>query len=121
MTTSTITVTDAAAARIKHLLSEQGEGKLGLRVGVREAGCSGMAYTIDFAESAKAGDQVVDDKGVTVVIDAEAAVDVEAPRALDKAIDLAPAELKRLRVSRLVDVPGSLTFVVAWHAPLVLY
>ncbi len=74
MTTSTITVTDAAAARIKHLMSEQGEGKLGLRVGVREAGCSGMAYTIDFAESAKAGDQVIDDKGVTVVIDAEAAV-----------------------------------------------
>ena len=74
MTTSTITVTAAAAARIKHLMSEQGEGKLGLRVGVREAGCSGMAYTIDFTEAAKAGDQVIDDKGVTVVVDAEAAV-----------------------------------------------
>ncbi len=73
MTTSTITVTDAAAARIKHLLSEQGEGKFGLRVGVRDAGCSGMAYTIEFAEAANAGDQVIDDKGVTVVIDAEAA------------------------------------------------
>ena len=74
MTTSTITVTDAAAARIKHLLSEQGEGKLGLRVGVRDAGCSGMAYTIEFAEAANAGDQVIDDKGVTVVVDAEAAI-----------------------------------------------
>ena len=74
MTTSTITVTDASAVRIKHLMSEQGEGKFGLRVGVRNAGCSGMAYTIDFAEAANAGDQVIDDKGVTVVVDAEAAV-----------------------------------------------
>ena len=74
MTTSTITVTDAAATRIKHLMSEQGEDKLGLRVGVRDAGCSGMAYTLDFTEAANDGDQIIDDKGVTVVVDAEAAI-----------------------------------------------
>jgi hypothetical protein len=53
-------------------------------------------------------------------IDAEAAVDIETPRALDEAIDLAPAELKRLRVTRLVDVPGSLAFVVTRHVGLVI-
>ena len=72
MTTSTITVTDAAAARIKHLMSEQGEGKLGLRVGVRNAGCSGLAYTLEYVDEADPFDEMVEQKGVTVLIDPKA-------------------------------------------------
>ena len=68
-----ITVTDAAAARIMTLLREYDTRAIGIRVGVRDAGCSGMAYTVEFADRKNPGDAVVEDKGVTVVIDPEAA------------------------------------------------
>ncbi len=73
MTVETLTLTKAATARIKDILAEHGAGKIGVRIGVRNAGCSGMAYTMEFAESSNADDAVVEHDGVTVIIDAEAA------------------------------------------------
>ena len=67
-----ITVTDAAAARIKHLLSERGKGAVGIRVGVRNAGCSGMAYTVEFAGAPNPRDAVVEHNGVTLGVDSDA-------------------------------------------------
>ncbi len=68
-----ISVTEAAAVRIKHLLREYGkEDAIGVRVGVRDAGCSGMSYTVGFADESNTGDSVVKDKGVTIVIDSAA-------------------------------------------------
>ncbi len=69
-----ITVSDAAVARIVHLLAERGEGAIGIRVGVRNAGCSGMAYTVGFATEKNDTDTVIEENGVTILIDQQAAM-----------------------------------------------
>lgn len=66
-----ITLTPAAADRVRHFVVEQGGG-IGLRLGVRKTGCSGWAYTVDKAEAIGDGDQVFEQLGVKVVIDAKA-------------------------------------------------
>jgi iron-sulfur cluster assembly protein len=65
-----LTLTDAAAARIRELASK-GEGA-GLRVGVKNGGCAGMEYTMEWAKDQKPFDEVVEDKGAKVLIDAKA-------------------------------------------------
>ena len=65
-----VTLTDAAAARIRELMAEKGVGFL--RVGVKNAGCAGMEYTMSYAEAADPTDERVDDNGVSIVIDAKA-------------------------------------------------
>jgi iron-sulfur cluster assembly protein len=72
MAAQLISVTPAAARRIKYLIETQGPDAEGVRVGVRTAGCSGLAYTIDFAREIQAGDEVVDADGVKVVVDPKA-------------------------------------------------
>ena len=62
-----VTLTDSAARRIQQQLRERGKG-LGLRIGVRKAGCSGYAYTLDFADEAGANDQVFESGGAKVVV-----------------------------------------------------
>ena len=62
-----ITLTDAAAERIKNYIQRRGKG-LGLRLAVRKTGCSGLAYVVDFADAIEADDTVFEDKGVKVVI-----------------------------------------------------
>ncbi len=69
-----ISVTEAAAARVKHLLDTQGKGAVGVRIGVRNAGCSGMTYTMEFADTKSGDDEVVEDKGVTILVDPTAAL-----------------------------------------------
>jgi iron-sulfur cluster assembly protein len=65
-------VSDAAAARLREIM-EQAEGRYaGVRVGVTNGGCAGMSYTMDYAESAGALDEVVEDKGVKFFIDPKA-------------------------------------------------
>ncbi len=68
-----IIVTEAAVNRIKDLLREHGKDGAGVRVGVRNAGCSGMTYTIEFAGETNADDTIVEQSGVTVVIGPDAA------------------------------------------------
>ena len=63
-------LTDAAATRIRDLMS-RGEG-VGLRVGVKNGGCAGMEYTMEWAKDQKPFDEVVEDKGARVLIDAKA-------------------------------------------------
>ena len=67
-----LTLTDAAAERVKALLATRGEPAMGLRIGVNPKGCAGQSYAIDFAEKAEMLDEVVNTKGVTVVIDPKA-------------------------------------------------
>lgn len=69
-----MTITDAAAERIRALLAKapQDGTVLGLRLGVKARGCNGQSYTVDYATEAKAGDEVINDKGVTVFVDAPA-------------------------------------------------
>ena len=65
-------LTDAAAERIKALMANAERPIAGLRVGVRNGGCAGMSYTMDYAESAGPMDEVVEDKGVKILIDPKA-------------------------------------------------
>jgi len=63
-----ITLTGAAADRIKSFLQQRGKG-LGLRLAVRTSGCSGMAYVLEFIDELDEGDIVFEDQGVKVVVD----------------------------------------------------
>jgi len=65
-------LTDAAADRIRDIMANTEKPVAGLRVGVRNGGCAGMAYTMEFAEAAQATDEVVEDKGVRILIDPKA-------------------------------------------------
>lgn len=65
-------ITDAAAEKVKALLAGRGKPSAGIRIGVRTKGCSGMSYTLEFADEKGPFDEVVEDKGVTVLIDPKA-------------------------------------------------
>ncbi|HLY58400.1 MAG TPA: iron-sulfur cluster assembly accessory protein [Stellaceae bacterium] len=67
-----LTVTPAAAERVKELLALRDQPAIGVRVGVRSRGCSGLSYTIEYADEKGRFDEVVEDKGVTVLIDPKA-------------------------------------------------
>ncbi|MDH3700231.1 MAG: iron-sulfur cluster assembly accessory protein [Alphaproteobacteria bacterium] len=64
-----LTLTDAAAERAKHLMSQSEKPIVGLRVGVKAQGCSGMSYYVEYAEAQKKFEELVEDKGVTILID----------------------------------------------------
>ena len=65
-------LTDAAAARIKEVMAKAQGSITAVRVGVKNGGCAGMAYTMEYAERIEAADEVVEDKGVRVLIDPKA-------------------------------------------------
>lgn len=63
-----ITLTENAATHVRKFLAKRGKG-IGLRVGVRTSGCSGMAYTLEFVDEANAEDQQFESHGVKVLVD----------------------------------------------------
>ncbi len=65
-------LTDAAAERVREIMSKADKPVVGLRIGVKNGGCAGMEYTLEWAEDQKPFDEVVEDKGVKVLIDAKA-------------------------------------------------
>jgi iron-sulfur cluster assembly protein len=67
-----MTLTDAAAARVNEIIAASDKPFAGLRVGVKNGGCAGMSYTMEFAEAAAPFDEVIEDKGVKVLIDPKA-------------------------------------------------
>lgn len=67
-----ITLTDRAAERMKAIMAAS-EGKyIGVRIGVKNGGCAGMEYTMDYAEEVNPMDEVVEDRGVKILIDPKA-------------------------------------------------
>ena len=64
-----MSLTDAAADRIREIMSNAEKPIAAIKVGVKNGGCAGMAYTVDYAERILPGDDVVEEKGVKVVID----------------------------------------------------
>jgi iron-sulfur cluster assembly protein len=62
-----ITLTQAAASRVKQFLDNRGKG-VGLRLGVKTTGCSGMAYVIEYADAIEDNDMVFEDQGVKVIV-----------------------------------------------------
>lgn len=69
---SILTLTDAAANRIREIMARADRPVAGLRVGVKNGGCAGMEYTMEWADEAKPFDEVVEDNGAKVLIDAKA-------------------------------------------------
>src|SRR5258708_6416255 len=67
-----IRLTDAAAQRILDIMQKSEGRYLGVRVGVKNGGCAGMSYTMDYAESQTPLDEIVEDKGVRILIDPKA-------------------------------------------------
>src|SRR6478609_7181288 len=65
-------LTDAAAARVLELTKRADSAIIGLRVGIKNGGCAGQSYTVDYAHDVKPTDEVVEDKGVKVLIDPKA-------------------------------------------------
>jgi len=63
-----IALTEAAAQRVRQQLEQRGKG-IGLRVGVRKSGCSGFAYTMDYADEVGDSDEVIEAHGVKLVVD----------------------------------------------------
>ncbi|ALP40158.1 iron-sulfur cluster assembly protein IscA [Aeromonas schubertii] len=63
-----ITMTDAAAARVASFLTNRGKG-IGLRLGVKTTGCSGLAYVLEFVDELGEEDQVFEEKGVRIIVD----------------------------------------------------
>ncbi len=63
-----VTLTEKAARRVRESIAKRGSG-IGLRLGVRTAGCSGLAYTMEFADGRQASDCEFESQGVTLLID----------------------------------------------------
>jgi len=68
-----ITVTAAAAEHVRKYLANRGQG-IGLRLGVKTSGCSGMAYVLEFADESGADDEVYESHGVQVIVDRKSLV-----------------------------------------------
>ena len=68
-----LTLTDTAADKIKSQLENRGHG-LGIRVGVKTTGCSGLAYIMEFVDELEEQDQIFEDNGAKIIVDAKSTV-----------------------------------------------
>ncbi|GAA5115102.1 iron-sulfur cluster assembly protein IscA [Orbus sasakiae] len=71
-----ITLTDNAAIRVQSFLANRGKG-VGLRLGVKTSGCSGMAYVLEFADGINDDDSVFEDKNVKIIVDKKSLVYID--------------------------------------------
>ena len=67
-----VTLTDRAAERVKEIMARAPGQYVGLRVGVKNGGCAGMEYTMSYAEARGPHDEVVEDKGVMILVEPKA-------------------------------------------------
>jgi hypothetical protein len=65
-------LTDAAATRIRELTERADSEIVGLRVGIKNGGCAGQSYTVEYAHDIKPTDEIVEDKGVKILVDPKA-------------------------------------------------
>ena len=72
MSQQVIKLSDNAANRIKEIMSKADNTAIGVRVGVKSGGCAGMSYMMEYAKEAKRNEEIIEDKGVKVFIDANA-------------------------------------------------
>jgi iron-sulfur cluster assembly protein len=67
-----VTLTEAAAERVREIMGKAEKPYAGLRVGVKNGGCAGQEYVLEYAETADPLDEVVEDKGVTILVEPKA-------------------------------------------------
>ena len=72
MSESIIKLSDNAADRIKQIMSEAKNSAIGVRVGVKSGGCAGMSYIMEYAKEIKPNEEIIEEKGVKVLIDPKA-------------------------------------------------
>ena len=72
MTNPIIKLSDNAANKIKEIMSGAQKDSIGVRIGVKAGGCAGMSYIMEYAKNSNPNDEVIEDKGVKVFIDAGA-------------------------------------------------
>ena len=94
-----VTLSDAAAARVREIMDRAEKPYAGLRVGVKNGGCAGQEYVLEYAEAAGPIDEVVEDKGVRILIDPKAVlfligteIDYETTRLASKFVFRNPNE-----------------------------
>jgi iron-sulfur cluster assembly protein len=94
-----VTLSEAAAQRVREIMAAAEQPYLGLRVGVKNGGCAGQEYVLDYAEHADPLDEVVEDKGVTILIEPKAVlfllgteIDYEVSRLASKFVFRNPNE-----------------------------
>ena len=72
MSKQVITLSDRAAERVKEIMSNTEDSIIGVRVGVASGGCAGMSYVMEYAKKINLNDEVIEDKGVKVLINPKA-------------------------------------------------
>ena len=72
MSEQVIRLSDKAAVRIKEIMSSADNSTIGVRIGVKSGGCAGMSYVMEYAKDVKPNEEVIEDKGVKVLIDPNA-------------------------------------------------
>ena len=72
MSEQVIKLSDNAASKIKEIMSKAKESTIGVRIGVKSGGCAGMSYIMEYAKDIKTNEEVIEDKGVKVIIDPKA-------------------------------------------------
>jgi iron-sulfur cluster assembly protein len=94
-----VTLTDRAADRVREIMGKAEKAYIGLRVGVKNGGCAGQEYVLEYAEAANPLDEVVEDKGVTILVEPKAVlfligtqIDYEATRLAAKFVFRNPNE-----------------------------
>ena len=74
MNKQVITLSDRAAERVKEIMANAKEPIVGLRVGVASGGCAGMSYVMEYAKKTNPNDEIIENKGVKVLIDPKAII-----------------------------------------------
>ena len=74
MTKQIISLSENAAKKIKEIMSAAEKNSVGVRVGVKSGGCAGMSYVMNYAKEINPSDEVIEDKGVKVIIDPSAII-----------------------------------------------
>ncbi len=69
-----MSITEAAAERVRELIAKRGKPTLGVRIGVRTKGCSGLSYTLEYADEKAPADEVVEAHGVRLLVDPKASL-----------------------------------------------
>ena len=72
MSKQAITLSDRAAERVKEIIAQSKEPIVGVRVGVSSGGCAGLSYVMEYAKKINPNDEIIEDKGVKVLIDPKA-------------------------------------------------
>ena len=72
MSEQVIRLSDNAVSKIKEIMSQADSSTIGVRVGVKSGGCAGMSYIMEYAKDGKPNEEVIEDKGVKVLIDPNA-------------------------------------------------